>query len=82
MCTLKVLKDLPKIIGIIIHKQNSKFTGYKGTIKKLTAFVFVDNEKLELELLIFTIFIIFKHEVIREILIKILIHAISVHYKQ
>lgn len=54
-------KDLPKIISIIIHKQNSKFTGYKGTMKKFIAFVFVDNEKLELELLIFTIFIIFKH---------------------
>ena len=53
-------KDLPKIISIMIHKRNSKFTGYKGTMKKLTAFVFLDNEKLEFELF-FTIFIIFKH---------------------
>ena len=44
----------------MIHKRNSKFTGYKGTMKKLTAFVFLDNEKLEFELF-FTIFIIFKH---------------------
>ena len=50
---MKVLKELPKITSVIIHRQNSKFTGYKGTIpkkkkKKFTAFVFVDNEKLEI----------------------------------
>ena len=42
----------------MIHKQNSKFTGYKGTMKKLTAFVFLDNEKLEFELfLLFSLYL-------------------------